>query len=68
MSSSLINTSNEGAHPEWSLGGVASFGLRFLRDFVHHSLHWVLALMSVPVVQSLVSHELAQESGVGGQA
>jgi hypothetical protein len=46
---------------------MASFSLRFLGNLVHHSFNWVLALMSVPVIQGFVSHEFAQESSISSK-
>jgi len=46
---------------------MASLSLGFLSNFINHSLNWMLALMSVPVVQGFVSHEFAQESGISSE-
>jgi hypothetical protein len=47
---------------------MAGLGLGLLWNFVDHSLYWVLAIIGVPVVQRLITHEPTEESGISSQA
>ena len=47
---------------------MASLSLGFLSNFINHSLNWMSAIVSVPVVHAFVSHELADESSISSQA
>ena len=47
---------------------MTSLGLTFLGNLVDHSLDWVLAVIGVPVIEALITHELVQETSVGSKA
>jgi hypothetical protein len=67
MGSLLINSSNQESDTERSLGWMASLGLTLGGQFVDHSLDWVLATMSVPVVQRFVPHVLVDVPGISSE-
>ena len=67
MGSSLIDSGHQETHTEWSLRRVTGFDLRFSSKLVYHPLYWVLAIVSVPIIQALAPHVLADESGIGSQ-
>jgi len=67
MSAKFINSCNEKADTEWSLGWVTCLGLTLFGKLIDHSLNWVLTVVSVPVVQALVSHEFVNVSGISGK-
>ena len=68
MSASLVDTTDEDADTVRALGRMAGLLLRLHLDLVDHALNGMLALLNVPMVKRLLSHELADIASVGSEA
>ena len=64
----LVNGADQQTNSEGSLCGVEGLDLRLLGDLADQSLSGMMAVMSVPVVEALASHELAEETSISGEA
>lgn len=68
MSSGFVTGADKESDTEGSLGGMAGLNSALPCNLCNESLSGMMAVVSVPVIEALASHELAQISSVSSQS